>query len=143
LQYRHNIQGEAIVGYVNDGTDQLYSSHAWFMFRDKMTDLAISRPLRPELHKPGPLVIHGQQLRPGWRCTYHKTRPPEGEIQIERLLSDPSVGPQMRDAKDLHLLMAATAKNDALIRAYLDRAPDGLTYDVTAARLSTSLSGWR
>jgi hypothetical protein len=143
LQHRHNLQGEAIIGYVNDGTDQLYSSHAWFTFRSRVTDLAISRPLHPDLQKAGPLVIHGQEIRTGWRWTYHKTRPPEGEIQTRQLLLDPSVGRQMREAEDLHQAMAATAKNDDLIRAYLDRAPDGLTYEIIAARLLRTSDGQR
>ena len=29
LELRYGIRGEAIVGYVNDGTDELYCSHAW------------------------------------------------------------------------------------------------------------------
>ena len=39
----------------------------------------------------------------------------------------------MADAENLHLRMAAMAKSDELIRAYLDGAPDGLNYERLAA----------
>ena len=30
LKEMHELKGEAVIGFVNDGTDDLYGSHAWF-----------------------------------------------------------------------------------------------------------------
>lgn len=59
LEQEHGIAGEAVVGFVNDGTDELYASHAWFEFHGLRTDLTLCRPMHPEVQQRGPLVIHG------------------------------------------------------------------------------------
>lgn len=136
LEKRYGIIVAAVIGFVNDGTDELYSSHAWVLFRDKITDLALSRPLNAEIQKPGPLIIHGREVKPGWRgWTYHEKRPPEGNRAIKDLLSDPGVAPAIRELEKRHLHMMATAKSSSLIREYLDGADESLNYDLMVARL--------
>jgi hypothetical protein len=133
-EQEHGIAGSAVIGFVNDGTDDLYASHAWFMFRDQRTDLSLCRPMSPEVQKRGPLVIQGRIIAEGWpRYTYHVQRPPAGLAVIKQLMSDPSTRSMVAEQEELHLRMLATANDNALIRAYLDGAPDGLTYDRMAA----------
>lgn len=134
LEQEHAIGGEAVVGFVNDGTDDLYASHAWFEFRGRRTDLTLCRPMNPEVQKRGSLVIHGRVIADGWpRYTYHAQRPPEGLAVINQLMSAPSTRPMVAEQEELHRRMAATATDNALIRAYLDGAPDSLTYERIAA----------
>jgi hypothetical protein len=134
LEQEHSIDANAVVGFVNDGTDGLYASHAWLEFRGQRTDLTLCRPMSPEVQKRGQLVVHGQVISEGWLYyTYHMHRPPEGLRVIHNLMSDPSTRPMVAEQEDLHLRMVATSKDNALIRAYLDDAPDGLTYDRIAA----------
>lgn len=135
LSKAHGIDGQAMVGFVNDGTDDLYSSHAWFEFNGSKTDLGLSRPLHPELQKVGPLLIHGKVVRPGWPWSYHATRPPAGLTAVRNMLAHPETAAHMEAMEQLHLTMKATARSDELIRAYLDNAPDGLTYDVVARQV--------
>jgi hypothetical protein len=130
LAQEYRIAGNAVIGFVNDGTDDLYASHAWFEFRGQQTDLTLCRPMSPEVQKRGPLVIHGRVIAEGWpRYTYHMHRPPEGSAVIAQLMSDPATQPMVDEQEQLHLRMVTTAKDDALILAYLNGAPDGLTYD--------------
>jgi hypothetical protein len=130
LAKEHGIEGNAVVGYVNDGTDELYSSHAWFEFRGQRTDLTLCRPMNPEVQKRGRLVIHGRVITEGWSSyTYHLQQPPAGLAIVRQLMSNPSLQPMVAEQEELHLRMLTTAKDDALIRIYLDDAPDGLTYD--------------
>ena len=130
LELERGLTGQAVVGFVNDGTDELYASHAWYEFRGRRTDLTLCRPLRPEVQQRGPLVIHGKVITAGWpKYTYHKDRPPEGLAEIEQLMSDPTTRPMIAEQEELHLRMAAIARDNALIRTYLDDAPDGLTYE--------------
>jgi hypothetical protein len=65
LKEMHELKGEAVIGFVNDGTDDLYGSHAWFEIDGKRTDLAIRDPMYPERQPRGPLLIHGIEFRPG------------------------------------------------------------------------------
>ena len=41
----------------------------------------------------------------------------------------------VREAEAEHGRIVGTVKDDALIRAYLDGAPDGLTYNIIASKL--------
>jgi hypothetical protein len=138
LKETHGVEGEAVVGYVNDGTDTLYSSHAWFELNGLRTDLALSKPLRPEVQRPGPLVIHGIEFRPGHLWSYHRQRPAEGLTTIMKLRSSPNplIAKGVLEAEELHLTMAATQRSDALIRAYLDAAPDRRDYAKMAAEIA-------
>jgi hypothetical protein len=135
LEREHGIHGSAVIGYVNDGTDKLYGSHAWYQFRDKMTDIALCRPLRPEVQKSGSLVIHGRTISSGWTYSYHTVRPPEGLAMIEAFLADPRTAPSTAEYEALHRQMKLTATSQDLIRAYLDGADDGGTYDVLRSKL--------
>ena len=134
LEQEHGIDTNVVVGFVNDGTDELYASHAWLEFQGRQTDLTLCRPLSPGVQQRGQLVIHGRVIAEGWpRYKYHLHRPPQGLRIIEQMMADPSTRPMIAEQEELHLRMVATAKRNALIRAYLDGAPDGLTYDRIAA----------
>jgi len=134
LEQELGIAANAVVGFVNDGTDELYASHAWLEFRGQRTDLTLCRPMSPEVQKRGQLVIHGRVIAEGWaRYTYHMHQPAEGLRVIERMRSDPLTRSMFAEQEELHLRMVATARDNALIRAFLDGAPDGLTYDRIAA----------
>jgi hypothetical protein len=113
-----------VVGFVNDGTDDLCPSHAW---------LALCRPMH-EL-APGPLLIHGIEFRPGHRWTYHRDRPEAGTWEIQRLLRDQAAVEFVRDAEETHHRMVATVRDDRTIREYLDAAPDGWTFAKMAASI--------
>ena len=130
LKEEHGIDGKAVVGFVNDGTDHAYASHAWYEFAGTRTDLALWRPLRPDVQRPGPLVVQGVELRPGHRWSYHRERPAEGMALVFSLLQPSS--PHMsavRELEERHRTMSACAGRDDLIRAYLDGAPDGWLYE--------------
>ena len=136
LEQEHGIDANAVVGFVNDGTDELYASHAWLEYRGQPTDLTLCRPMSPEVQKRGKLLIHGRVIADGWpRYTYHLERPTAGRRIIEQLLSDPSTQPMVAEQEELHLRMVATMKDNELIRVYLDDAPDGRTYDSIATAM--------
>jgi hypothetical protein len=136
LQTQHGIVGRAVIGYVNDGTDDLFSSHAWYDIRGRITDIALSRPLDPSVQKPGPVLILGREVAPGWPgWTYHTAMTAEGAAVIESIRGHPHSGAQVRENEALHAHMVRTAADDRLIRSYLDAAPDGLTYAVLAGRM--------
>jgi hypothetical protein len=141
LEQEHGIDANVIIGFVNDGTDELYASHAWLEFHGRPTDMTLCRPMSPEVQKRGQLVIHGRVIASGWsQYSYHMHRPPEGLRIIHQMLADPSIRLMVTEREELHLRMVATAKSNALIRAYLDGAPDSLTYDCIAAAVRRGMS---
>lgn len=132
------FESEAVLGYVNDGTDDFYSSHAWLSYKGLITDIAISRPLRSELQKKGPITIHGYEFAAGWAYNYHVARPAGEEQRIAALAKDPEFGPLLREHEEQHLKLLAISDDLERIRFYLDAAPDGLTYDLIRTKLNSA-----
>lgn len=134
LRERHGINASAVVGFVNDGTDDLYGSHAWLEFNGKKVDLALARPLSPEVQKRGPILILDWRFADGWSgYTYHDKRPPEAVAVVAELIADPETQEMMQEAELLHSTMAARATSDDQMRAYLDAAPDRMGYTEMAS----------
>ncbi len=139
LQYHlkkcYNIEGNAVIGFVNDGTDNLYSSHAWYVFQDKMTDIAISRPMNPSIQNAGHLIIHGNIIKAGWeKWNYHTERPTDASEALQSLRSI-GHGAYVDNLENIHSYMKNISNNADLIREYLDNAPDKLSYDVIVSKL--------
>jgi hypothetical protein len=55
------------------------------------------------------------------------------------MISDPELGPMMQQNEEQHMMLQARSKSDSLIRAFLDQAPDGWTYQRIAAAVSQGL----
>ncbi|MGE0531937.1 MAG: hypothetical protein AB7G40_05440 [Hyphomonadaceae bacterium] len=140
LRERHGIEAAAVVGFVNDGTDELYGSHAWLDYQGKKVDLALSMPLRPELQKRGPMLLLDWIYTPGWTgYTYHLDRPATALAEILELMRHPDTHELIQEAETLHLTMSATARSDSLIEAYLANAPDGIDFAKTAALVERTI----
>jgi hypothetical protein len=132
LQKVHGLTGKAVVGFVNDGTDTTYCSHAWFTFNNAITDLAIARPLRPDVQHPGPLTIHGFEFKPGWRWSYHLCASLEDQKFFEQFRNHPVYGIQIQEEENIREKMSMISEDNDLIREYLDSADNGFTYDTLA-----------
>lgn len=129
LATKHGIEAEVVIGYVNDGTDDLYASHAWIESGGRITDVAISRPEEPRLQKSGPLMILDTTVKPGWNgYTYHREMPPVGVEAARKMGADPRTRSQLAELDSRHAMMTAMAKDPAQMLAYLDGAPDGMDY---------------
>jgi hypothetical protein len=128
LKETHGIEGPSVVGFVNDGEEPNYASHAWYEYQGKRTDLALAHPDDPSRTPPGPLVIHGVTAEPGHVYSYHDTVPEIGQEFIEKFKSHPVFAQILRAQAGSHAEAFACANDDALSRAYLDNAPDGWGY---------------
>jgi len=134
------IEGRTVVGFVNDGTDDLYGSHAWYVFREKMTDIALCRPQHPHLQPAGPLVVHGREITPGRaRYSYHTERPPVGRAALLRLLEDPEKREAAGFAEQLHERVSSLPGDYEAIAEYLSGAPAGMDYVTMAHALEANL----
>jgi hypothetical protein len=133
LAEAHGIAGRAVVGFVNDGSDDAYGYHAWFEASGRITDVALCRPQHPSRQQAGPLVILGRRMGGGHPWAYHHERPPEGTAAVRALARTPVLGSAITAAEDEHARMASVAASPSLVRGYLDRAPDGWDYRRLAA----------
>jgi hypothetical protein len=130
------IKTKPVVGYVNDGTDDVFMSHAWLEYDGKKTDLTLGRPERPELNPPGDILILDFPFRRAGKYSYHLTKSAEAIAVETEWLKDPRGGSLVRHKAAEHEAMQKRAKSEAEMRVFLDLAPDGITYD----RLGTIIS---
>lgn len=136
LMETHRISTEVVVGYVNDGTDDIMISHAWLDYNGKKIDLNLHVMANPDATKPGDLIVLDQVLRPGaLTYTYHTERTGAYLIAAHRLLSDPDLGAVARHKEEEHLIMQARSKNPALMEAYIAAAPTEIGYAAMTAAL--------
>ena len=133
LYFKYDIQAEVVIGYVNDGTDDLYASHAWIETDERITDVAISRPQHPHLQKSGPLLIIGTTINSGWNgYTYHREVPAAGVEEIEKMRADPSFRSQYIEREKLIRTMTVMARYPTTQLKFLNNDPEGMSYDQMA-----------
>jgi hypothetical protein len=64
------VQTVPVVGYINDGSDDIMISHAWLEFGGKKTDLTLGITEDPDLNPVGNVIILDQILFSGLTYTY-------------------------------------------------------------------------
>jgi len=135
LKREYEIDTKPVVGFVNDGTDNIMISHAWLEYEKQKTDLTLHVTERPDIQLQGPLLVLDRVLRPG-RVTYsyHLTRPPEGILALQEMHASVVARKELE-----HQQMLARAANEELLIAYVDGAPPHLGYHAMTAALRTKL----
>ncbi|MGX8009478.1 hypothetical protein ACVDG8_010935 [Mesorhizobium sp. ORM8.1] len=123
------IRTVPVVGYVNDGSDEVMISHAWIEFEGKKTDLTLGITEHSDLNPVGNVIILDRIVRSGRNYSYHREKSPEGRAIETLWLQDSEIGPLVRRKADEHSAMCIWASSPDQMRAFLDAAPDGLTYD--------------
>lgn len=135
IKNSHGIIVEPTIGYINDGTDEVFISHAWLGFRNKKTDVSLTFTSRPEINPPGQLIYHDRVFGQGHVYNYHREMSEAGRAALEEIRI--SGGVDMVEQKEReHARMLAMADDRSQIRTYLDSAPNGMTYEEIAARIS-------
>ncbi len=124
LAETHGIASRTIVGYVNDGTDDIMISHAWLEFDGRKIDIGLHVVDRPDVTPPGAVIILDEALQPGAaEYSYHLSRPPASIAFVERMLRDPSQANVARRKEAEHEEMLARSRNPDLRDIYLAGAP--------------------
>ncbi|MBZ9905267.1 hypothetical protein LB557_04475 [Mesorhizobium sp. BR115XR7A] len=123
------VQTVPVVGYINDGSDDVMISHAWLEFGGKKTDLTLGITEDPDLNPVGNVIILDQILFPGLTYTYHLEKSAEGVAIEAQWLQDPKIGPLVRRKEIEHAAMSGRANSPEHMRSFLDAAPDGLDYN--------------
>jgi hypothetical protein len=136
LATEHGIVTDPVVGYVNDGTDDIMISHAWLEHNGLKTDLTLNI-LDPYLGaEPGSLLVQDYVLRTGvLDYSYHRNRTAPALLAIQGMLRDPALTALVRHKEVEHQEMLARSRTPLLMNAFLDAAPPGLSYDEITAVL--------
>lgn len=131
LRREHGIESDAVIGFVNDGTDDIMISHGWLEHNGRKVDIALANPNHGQ--KPGPLLILDQRFQEHGTAdySYHRERGAAGDYAIQRLLT--SDHPQARtiaqQKEGEHSFMTEVSKSEERIMEYLNGAPNGATYE--------------
>ena len=128
LKEKHGVDTEPVIGYVNDGTDDIMISHAWLEYAGKKTDVSLAVTEHPEISPAGQLIVLDKVIKSGHRYSYHTQMTPAGLLAMERIRASGNSAIVDHKAAE-HLTMVARAKNPNLIRAYLDAEPNGFDYE--------------
>lgn len=134
LEREHGITAQPVVGYVNDGGDRFMSSHAWVELDGRKTDISLTIMEQPTL-PTGALLILDRVFKPG-RATYsyHRERDQAAlDLLAEYARNAPHVAEDIRRKEEEHERMVEVAQTPERRRAYLDGAPDGLSYEAMSA----------
>lgn len=123
------IETLPVIGYVNDGTDDVFVSHAWLECEGRKTDLTLARQERPDLNPPGDILIQDFPFRRLRKYAYHKTKSAAAIALEERWLNNPQATNLVRHKAIEHEAMRRRATSNVEMRAFLDGAPDGITYE--------------
>lgn len=134
LEDEHGVKTIPVVGYINDGTDDVMISHAWLEFGGKKTDLTLNVVERATGAAPGPVLVHGEIVRAvSVQYSYHMERAPEDLLMIQELINHPQFGPAIKEKEDEHIAMRARVRDRKLMDAYLNGAPAEIMGPMLAA----------
>ena len=138
LESEFGIKAQPVVGYVNDGGNAFMSSHAWVELNGKKIDVSLTLLEEPTL-LPGDLLILDRAIKPGRAAyTYHRERDQAALDLLDTYARhNPMVAEEIKRKEQEHRRMATLAETPEQRRAYLDEAPDGLSYGV----MSTLVEG--
>lgn len=118
-----------VVGYVNDGTDDIMRSHAWLDLNGRKTDVTLHLTEYPEIQLPGALLILDQPLLKGQvEHSYHAEQTAAGYAENRRLASG-SLRDLIAHKEAEHADMLKCMTDPARLAAHQAKAPLGLRYD--------------
>ncbi|MGA1834273.1 hypothetical protein [Rhizobium wenxiniae] len=136
LSDKHNIATQVVVGYVNDGTDDIMISHAWLEYRGRKIDLNLHIMENPDITRPGDLIVMDRILLPGLQAyTYHTERTGRYLKAAEDMLADPDIAAIAKHKDEEHRVMLARSKDRELMDAYISMAPSHMGYQAMTAAL--------
>lgn len=139
LQERKGIDTSVSIGFVNDGTGRIMTSHGWLLYQGKKTDISLTKTEVPEAQLPGGLLILDHVVKRGTASyTYHAERDEAGLAAVMELLAsdlDAMTRRAIEQKESEHLQMQAMVGRPELIQRYLQSAPGLLSYNRLAAAI--------
>jgi hypothetical protein len=125
------IQTIPVVGYINDGTDEIMISHAWLEYDGKKIDVTLANSEHPDISPSGQVIVLDRVVHGGHTYSYHREQSAEGLAAETGMLRESAQVVHMKRAE--HIAMLARAEDASVMRALLDAAPDRMTFDMLNA----------
>ncbi len=134
LKEEHGIVTDPVVGYVNDGTDDIMISHAWIELDGRKTDVTLN-VVDPNISMSGGLLILDTEIVPGQaRYGYHHQMTAAGEGANAALIAA-GMGGLLRHKQQEHQMMLGIIADPRRMADHHSAAPSGLGYDDMRAAL--------
>ncbi|MGI2036269.1 hypothetical protein ACRQ1B_28240 [Rhizobium panacihumi] len=133
LKEKHGIDSSPVIAYVNDGTDDIFISHAWLEFNGKRTDVSLA-VTDPRIGVAGQLIILDRVFKAGHEYGYFREIPEVGLKKNEELCLSGMRTLLERKEKEHHAMLKRVG-DDSAIRAYLDAEPNGFNFEKIASLL--------
>lgn len=126
-----------VVGYVNDGTDDIMISHAWNEHQGRKVDVTLNL-VDPQISLSGDLLVLDHALRPGRAVySYHAALNAAGEAANAAITNGGGFPAQLlRHKQAEHEEMMAKMVQPALMDQHQALAPPGLRYADMRASLA-------
>jgi hypothetical protein len=131
LKRTHGIITTPTIGYVNDGTDDIFISHAWLEFNGKRIDVSLA-VTDPKIGKAGELLILDRVMKAGHQYGYYFEIPERG-IKQHELLKMTSTRALLERKEREHTTMASLVNHDDEIVTYLNNEPNGFDLQTIAS----------
>jgi hypothetical protein len=126
-----------VVGYVNDGSDNVMISHAWLDYKGKRTDVTLANSGNPDLNPIGQVIILDRIVRNGCAYSYHLEKSPEALTVENQWLREPAPAQIVQIKRVEHSAMLDRATSALKIRNFLDAAPDKITFKILKAKIDS------
>ncbi|MDH7974399.1 hypothetical protein QH494_19590 [Sphingomonas sp. AR_OL41] len=134
LKDEHSITTDPVVGYVNDGTDNIMISHSWIELDGRKTDVTLSL-VDPNISMSGGLLILDTEIVPGRvRYGYYHQMTAAGEEANAALIAA-GMGGLLRHKQQEHRIMLGMMADPKRMADHHSAAPSGLGYDEMRAAL--------
>ncbi|MEG3159347.1 hypothetical protein U1763_02420 [Sphingomonas sp. LB2R24] len=128
LERERGVTTTPVVGYVNDGTDDIMVSHAWLELDGLKTDITLHFTQHPEIQLPGALLVMDRPLLAGRvEHSYHREMNDAGRAENARLSRSEARHVLQRKAVE-HAFMVKCMTDPDLMDAHQAGAPPGLRY---------------
>jgi hypothetical protein len=134
-----DIKTVPIVGYVNDGSDDVMISHAWLEYNGKKTDVTLASSANPGLNPVGQVIVLDRVVRNGCIYSYHLENSPEGLAVETECLRDQRSAQVVNMKGAEHSVMLTRARDSSEMRKFLDAAPDKVIYEVLKGIVDSKL----
>lgn len=135
LSQEKGIEVTPVVGYVNDGTGQIMTSHAWIEYDGMKTDISLTKTEYEHAQLTGDLLIHNYSWTKGKASyTYHYEQNSAGLAAIKNLLTkDDEMRAIIQHKEQEHQFMQSVIKTKAGIDEFLASAPSNRNYQALAS----------
>ncbi|RQN40792.1 Rho GTPase-activating protein [Paraburkholderia tropica] len=138
LRREHSIHVDVVVGWVNDGTWDGASSHAWVEFCGRKVDISLHKTSHPDVQPPGDLILLDYVEKKGLASySYWKELQAQHATTLTEMRKSDSEFDRVVARKDAeHQRMCDFAAMTDGAAKYLSSAPRQLNYDALAKMLA-------